>query len=120
MPNCKYQKLKTLAVDGVAGFEILTNEYGLLEVLVVTVGNTTTISCFKDSILQQAPTVINATPSAVETLITNFLNGIVVGVVNGPQHTYIACHVVTVNPFLCNLMSANGPISGTWWVRGGI
>ena len=109
MPNCKGQSITP------TGFSIQTNEHGLLEVLVVTVGNTTTISCFKDSILQQAPTVISATPLAIETIINNFLNGIIVGVVGGPQHIYIACHVVQVNPFLCNLMSANGPISGNWW-----
>jgi len=109
MPNCKGQSITP------TGFSILTNEYGLLEVLVGTVAVVTTISCFKDGILQQAPTVNNATIGVVETIITNFLNGIIVGAVGAPQHIHIACHVVTVNPFLCNLMSANGPISGTWW-----
>ena len=109
MPNCKGQSITP------TGFSIHTNEHGLLEVEVTTAGNTTTIRCFKDSVLQQAPTVINATPAAIETIITNFLNGIIVGAVGAPQHIYIACHVTSVNPFSCNLISANGPISGNWW-----
>jgi hypothetical protein len=113
MPNIKHQK-----VDLGDGFEISTNEYGLLEVRVQTVGSVTTVSCFKDSVLQQAPTITNATPSSLEAVITNFLNQILVGAVSAPQHVHIACHVENVNPFVFNIMSSNSPIlaAAQWWL----
>lgn len=101
MPNCKFQLIAA------AGFQIQTNEYGLLEVSVATVGNITTVTCRKDGALQQEPTINNATPSVLQTVITNFLNGIVVGVQNAPPHIQIVCTVSQVNPFVFGLRSAN-------------
>jgi hypothetical protein len=100
------------------GFELQTQTMGLLKVVLTLAGNITTVTCLKDGVQVQAPTVTNATAGVLETLINNFMNGQILGV-GSLKPFYNACHIVTMLPtFKCQTITGNVPITGTWWVNG--
>lgn len=97
------------------GFTLETISGGVLEVVISFAGNTHTITCKKDGVVQQAPTVNNATASVLESLINNWMNGNVPGTGTQSQQMYNACHIFSLSPLSLTTITSVTPISGEWW-----
>lgn len=99
------------------GFSLQTQAFGLLEISISQAGNTTTVTCRKNGVQEQAPTVTNATPAVVETLCNNFMNGQVLGV-GSLKPFYNAVHIFSLAPLSLKARTSNTPITGEWWLDG--
>jgi hypothetical protein len=99
------------------GFIIDTPKYGPLEVTITQAGNQTTVLVTQNGSTVSEVTIINASIAAVETVINNALNGVLVGVVGGPQDFYCAVHIFALNPLSLTMISSNDPIppGQQWW-----
>lgn len=100
------------------GFSLETQTMGLLEVVISVSGNTHTIICKKDGAVLQEPTITNATASAVESVINNFMNGQILGA-GALKPFYNACHIYSLSPLKFVAITQNTPITGEWWPPNG-
>lgn len=98
------------------GFTLPTVSGGVLEVVISLAGNTHTITCKKDGITQQAPTVNNGTAGVLESLINNWMNGNFPGVGSQNQQMYNAVHIFSLSPLNLTVLTSITPISGEWWL----
>lgn len=109
MPNITGQRLTA------DGFVIDTVKYGPFQVVITKNGNQTTVRVTQNGAVVTEPTINNATPAVVESVINNAINGVVLGV-GGTQDFYSAVHIFTLSPLSLIMASSDTPISGTWWV----
>lgn len=102
------------------GFQI-TSSRGLYDAVITRVSNRTTVTMRKDGVVISAPQITNATVSAVETVLNNWLSGTVLGVGGGNlDGAFVAAvHVFSLNPLSVTVWSGNLGLTppANWWAE---
>jgi hypothetical protein len=119
MPAIKYQKILTVAEDGVEGFEFQTTNAGKLRVEIEDLGsNTFRLTRYKDDVQQGSPITfqpINA--DQVGDSCMTFLDAETLAFKDpdtGRGHN-IAVKVLSLSPLDVRILSSWDTISGDWW-----
>lgn len=105
-------RAQTIASNGFT----ITSALGTFDVTISTTGNQTTLTVRQDGNIITQPTINNATPGVLETLINNAINGAILGA-GSVQQFFTAVHIFVVNPVSLNIHSSDTAIGGEqWWV----
>jgi hypothetical protein len=107
----------TITTDG---FQIVSPRLGTYAAVITRVSNRTTVTMTVNGVVSSAPQITNATISAVETLLNNWLSGTVLGVGGGNLNgAFVAAvHVFTLAPLSVSCWVGNPGLTPPvdWWL----